>query len=247
MAHSFLEMRPPLALKNRYSLLMRRLNRQSNGQQQASGAKTPRHAAFSAPCSGTATPTSPNSAVDLTSFFGGGSGPQGQPSDYATMNAASSNFSPLTSPFGAAIIPPGDATANDGQRGVQGGGDTAPWTLTTTTLPTSWNDQDLLIGQSPSLPEGRMEADSMDNEMEKMTTMSDSGTGSQRLPHSRGGSSTTPSDGGNSSASEVQYTVTCQRGKIKTLMNHLVDAAMSESAKWTAEDDQVTISLRLKT
>ena len=29
-------------------------------------------------------------------------------------------------------------------------------------------------------------------------------------------------------------------------MNQLVDAAMSESAEWTAEDDPVTISPRLK-
>ena len=246
MADSFLEMRAPLALKNRYSLLMRRLNRQSNGQQEASGAKTPRHAAFSVPSSGTATPTSPNSAVDLTSFSSGGRGPRGRLPDYATMNAASSNFSPLTGPFGAGIIPPGDATATDGQREVHGGEGTAPWALTTTTVPISWDDQDLFIGQPPSFPGGRMEPDSVDDEMEKMTMMSDNGTGSQRLPHSGGGSSAKLSDGANSGASEVQYTVTCQRRKIKTLMNHLVDAAMSESAEWTAEDDQVTISLRLK-
>ena len=242
---SFLEMRPPLALKNRYSLLMRRLNRQSNGQQQASTARTPRHAAFSVPSSGIATPTSSNSAVDLTSFFGGGRDPQGQPPDYATMNVASSNLSPLTGPSGAGIIPPGDATATAGQRGVQGGGGTAPWTLATSTVPTLWDDQDLLIGQPPSFPGGRMEPDSVDNEMEKMTMMSDNGTGSQHFPHSGGGSSATLSNGGNSGVSEVQYTVTCQRAKTKTLMNHLVDAALSESAEWTAEDDQVTISLRL--
>ena len=93
---------------------------------------------------------------------------------------------------------------------------------------------------------GRMEPDSVDNEMEKTIVMSDNETGSQRFPHSGGGSSATPSDGGKNSAPEVQYTVTCQRDKIKTLMNHLVDAAISESAEWTAEDDQVTISLRLK-
>ena len=155
LTDSFLEMRAPLALKNRYSLLIRRLNRQSNGQQQASGAKTPRRAAFSAPSSGIATPISPNSAVDLTSFFGGGMSARGQPPDYATMNAASSNVSSLTGPFGAGIISPWDATTTDGQRGVQGGGGTAPWTLTTTTVPTSWDDQDLLIDQPPSFPGGQ--------------------------------------------------------------------------------------------
>ncbi len=246
LADSFLEMRAPLALKNRYSLLMRRLTRQSNGQQQASGAKTPRRAAFSAPSSGIATPTSPNSAVDLASFFGCGRGAQGQPPDYTAMNAASSNFSPLTGSFGAGMNPPRDATATDGQRGVQGGGGTAPWTLAASTVPTSWDDQDLLIGQPLSFLGAKMKPDSGDNETEQMTMISNNGTGSRRFPRCGGGSSASLSDGGNGCASEVQYTVTCQRGNIKTLMNHLVDAAMSESAEWTAEDNQVTISLRLK-
>ena len=247
MADSFLEMRAPLALKNRYSLLMRRLNRQSAGQQQAGGAKPPRHAASSGPPSGNATPSSPNSAVDLTSFFGGGRGPHGQHQDYATMNAASSNFPLSTGPFGAGMMPPGNATATGGRRG-QGGGGTAPWTTTATTAPTSWDDQDL-TWQPPSFLGGGMEPDSVDNEVEKMTMISDNGTGSQRLPHSGGGSSAALSDGGNSGitpAAEVEYSVTCQWGKVKTLMNHLVDAAISESAEWTAEDDPVTVSLRLK-
>ena len=94
-----------------------------------------------------------------------------------------------------------------------------------------------------------MEPDSVENEVEKMAMMSDNGTGSQRLPHSGGGSSAALSDGGNNGiapAAEVEYSVTCQRGKVKTLMNHVVDAAMSESAEWAVEDDPVTISLRLK-
>ena len=91
-----------------------------------------------------------------------------------------------------------------------------------------------------------MEPDGVDNETEKMAVMPDQGTGSQPFPNSGGGSSATLSDGGKSGTSEVEYTVTCQWGKIKTLMNHLVDAAMSESAEWTVEDSQVTVSLRLK-
>ena len=246
MADSFLEMRAPLALKNRYSLLMRRLNRQSNEQQQANGAETPRQAAFSSPSSGAATPTSLNSTVDLTNFFGSGRGPQGQSSDYAAMNIASSNFAPLTGQFGAGIVPPGDLTAADGQRGAQYGGGKAPWTLTTTAVPAPWDDLDLLIERPPlSFPGARMEADGVDNEMEKMAVIPDQGTGSQLFPNCGGGSSATLSDSGNNGTSEVEYTVTCQWGKIKTLMNHLVDAAMSESAEWTVEDSQVTVSLRL--
>lgn len=247
MADSFLEMRAPLALKNRYSLLMRRLNRQSNGQQQANGAETSRQAAFSIPSSGAATPTSLNNTVDLTNFFGSGRGPQGQSPDYTVINIASSNFAPSTDPYDTGIIPPGDITAADIQRGAQSGGGNAPWTPTTTAVPAPWDDLDLLIDRPPpSFPGGRMEPDGVDNELEKMAVTPDPGTGSQPFPNCGGGSSATLSDGGNNGPSEVEYTVTCQRGKIKTLMNHLVDAAMSESAEWTVEDSQVTVSLRLK-
>lgn len=223
---------------------MRRLNRQSIGQQQAGGAKPPRHAASSGPSSASATPSSGNSSIDPTSFFSSG---KGHHPDYATMNAARCNLPLSTGPFGAGMMPPGDATATGGRPG-RGGGGTAPWTTTATTAPTSWDDQDF-IWQPPSFLSGGMEPESVDNEVEKMTMMSDNGTGSQRLPHSGGGSSAALSDGGNSGiapAAEVEYSVTCQWGKVKTLMNHLVDAAMSESAEWTAEDDPVTISLKLK-
>lgn len=246
MADSFLEMRAPLALKNRHSLLMRRLNRLSNGPQKAGCGNSPRHAASSGPSSGAATPTSPNGAVDLTSFFEGGRGPHGQHLDYAATNAVSNNFPLTRGPFGAGMMPPGDGTAS-GQRG-RGGGVTAPWTTTAPAAPTSWDNQES-IWQPLSFLGGGAEPDGVDNEAEKMIMMSDNGTGSQRLPRSGGGSSAELSDGGNSGivpAPEVEYSVTCQRGRVKTLMNHLVDAAMSESAEWTAEDDPVTVSLRLK-
>ena len=247
MADNFLEMRAPLALKNRYSLLMRRLDRQSTGQQQQAGSATPpRHAASFAPSSGSTTP-SPNSAVDLTSFFDAGRGLQGQHPAYATMDAASGNFLLSTGPFGADVMPPGDGTVIVGRRGRDGEG-TAPWPVTGTT---SWDDPNPAIWHPPSFLGGGIEPDGLDNEVEKMTTVSDNGTGGgQRAPPLGGdGSSNALSNAGNggvAAAAEVEYTVTCRRGKVKTLMNHLMDAAMSESAEWTAEDDSVTISLRLK-
>lgn len=249
MADSFLEMRAPLALKNRYSLLMRRLDRQSTRQQQANGTTSPRHAAPSGSSSGSAPLSSPNSAVNLTNFFGGGRVPHSQHPDFATMNAASSNFPLATGAFSGGMMPLGDATATGDQR-ARSGGAPSPWTTTAaTTAPPSWDDQDL-IWQPHSFLAGAMEPDGVDNETENMTMLSDHGTGNQRLPRSGGGSSAALSDGGNSgiapAAAEAEYSITCQRGKVKTLMNHLVDAAMSESAEWTAEDDPVTISLRLK-
>ncbi|KAI0116094.1 hypothetical protein F4776DRAFT_666669 [Hypoxylon sp. NC0597] len=45
----------------------------------------------------------------------------------------------------------------------------------------------------------------------------------------------------------VQYSVSCQRGKVKTLMYHLVDAAMSETTVRSTEEDEVTLTLRLET
>ena len=86
-----------------------------------------------------------------------------------------------------------------------------------------------------------MEPDGGAAEMEgdEMAVIPDHGNGGQRVPHGGDGGMIAP-------AAEVEYSVTCQRGKVKTLMDHLVDAAMLESAEWAAEYDPVTISLRLK-
>ncbi|KAJ5147569.1 hypothetical protein N7526_000921 [Penicillium atrosanguineum] len=46
--------------------------------------------------------------------------------------------------------------------------------------------------------------------------------------------------------SKVKFSVTCQRGKLKSVVKHMVDAAMAESADLATEQDQVTLTLQLK-
>jgi hypothetical protein len=43
----------------------------------------------------------------------------------------------------------------------------------------------------------------------------------------------------------VEYSIKAQRKKLKRLMSHMMDAAMSESAGWMADDDEVTLEVRL--
>ncbi|MCJ1416066.1 hypothetical protein MMC32_002401 [Xylographa parallela] len=247
MADGFLELRAPLALKNRYSLLMRRLNRPETGQKQAAmngSAKPSRHAALSHHSSGSTSPL-PNSAVDLTSFFSDGMGPQSHQSEYAAMGAAGSDFLLSTGAFSASMMTPSDATTTGGQRGGGEGGGTALWKTTATSAA---DDQAFIWQQHPVLGSG-IEPGSVssstgtnegENRVEEMTTMSENGMSSRR---EFGPRSAALSD---APAAEVEYLVTCQWGKLKTLMNHLVDAAISESAGWAAEDDQVTVTLRLR-
>ncbi|KAL7626001.1 hypothetical protein AAE478_002770 [Parahypoxylon ruwenzoriense] len=259
LANSFLEARAPLALKNRYSLLMRRLKRQGTWQQQAGNAgstKPPRHTTHSRAASESTSP-SPTSAnaIDLTNFFASGGGSHGNHPDYAVMNAAARNFSISTGQFSTGMVSPSNSSAPNSRRGSA-----VPRTTTVTPPTTAWEDQDLVWQQYPYFG-GGMELDNVssgtgrngvNDEMDKTAIISDHSTSSRRSHHSGGGSrlhSAAPSDSGDSGvagAGEVEYSVTCQRGKLKTLVNHLVDAAMSESAGWTTEDDQVTITLRLK-
>lgn len=266
MTDSFLESRAPLALKNRYSLLMRRLDRQGTGHEHAAhagGAKPPRRTAHSSHPSSVSASPSPNSADDLTNFFGsgGGRGTYGHHPDYPTVDAAGGNFPIPTGPFGAGMMLSGDATATGDGPG-RGGGErgTAPWATAATTATTGWDGQNLIWQQHPFLgggmePDGvssRTGANEGENEVEPMTVMSDHGTSDRRWPPSGGGlgppgvAISNDGESGIALGTEVEYSVTCQRGKLKTLMSHLVDAAMSESVNKMAEDDPVTVTLRLK-
>ncbi|OQE45108.1 hypothetical protein PENCOP_c002G08447 [Penicillium coprophilum] len=55
------------------------------------------------------------------------------------------------------------------------------------------------------------------------------------------------SDGSSmTSVSKVKFSVTCQRGKLKSVVKHIVDAAMAESGELATEEDQVTLTLQLR-
>ncbi|KAL9031135.1 MAG: hypothetical protein Q9196_000811 [Gyalolechia fulgens] len=259
MAHSFLELRAPLALKNRHSLLMRRVNRQGDGQEQAKaiGTKPARQATAPSRTSDGNQSPSPHSALDLTSLFNGGMDPQPHHQDYSAMSAPGSNFPLPTGLFVPGMMGPSDTTATDGRRRAGGGKGN---TTLHPTMATGWDHQDLLWQQHPILGTG-LEPDNLssgtitnagESEMEDMTRMEDNDTGSRRLLQSGlgvGPRNVAPSEGETSGITpdgEVEYSATCQWGKLKTLMCHLVDAAMAESAEWTAADDQVTVTFLLK-
>lgn len=265
MADNCLELRAPLALKNRYLLLMRRLNRQGPGQELASqgpsapkvgGAKQARQATAPSRTSSANASPSPNSAIDLTNLFNGGGDPQTHPPDYTALSTTSSNFSLPAGLFGADVIASPDLTAINGGR--RGGG-RGSITLHPTTA-AGWDDQDFVWQQQPMLGNG-MEPDSLysstinstpENEMNDTTMTSDNRNSIRHLllsggrmglrsmaPPEYGNGGITP-DGG------VDYAISCQWGKLKTLMCHLVDAAMSECKDWTADDDQVSVKFQMK-
>ena len=255
MADNVFESRAPLALKNRYSLLMRRLDRQENRQQEVTNSgiiKPSRHSVYTHPLSTRRTPLSPNCAVDLTNFLNSGSDTHNRQSEYTNTSAS---FPLTTGLVNSVVTPTGDVATSSG--GLGGDISTAPWAPTTARLP--WDDQRTWL-QPPPLYNGigynrtssGTSTSGVDNEVETMIMTPENSTSSQCLPTSGDGPKLRSPESSDSSTigigaqAEVEYSVTCQWGKLKTLMNHLVEAAMSESAKWTAEDDLVTISLRLK-
>ena len=257
IADYFLEARAPLALKNRYSLLMRRLKRKGTGQQQLPtiDASVLEHARSSpTDISGASACQLPTGLLDLTGLFDTSSrGPHGNPLDYpAGINASASDFCPSTTPFRrttTTITPPPTAVTSPG---------------------TAWDDQGFwqnhhYLGEGMELDgtSSNRRINGEANEREKTAsvpeTHSNSGPEPPRDPSqnfnlgSRGSRERTLHNvgredhgTGGTAAAAVDYTVTCKRGKLRTLTNHLVEAAMEESVGWVAEEGLVTLTLQLR-
>lgn len=303
LSEKFFESRAPLALKNRYSLLIRRQNRQGDGQHQRRHqhqAQKPHHpqqqqqqgmnglasersgsGLFSCSSSGATSPSS-GSAADLMNYFGG------VPSDYTPMDSTSSSPS-IGMPFSPGIRAPSFM-------GLRRDGTNAPVTgwPTTTSGDDRWPPPQQQQAPNPPPPPQQQQQNFLFDGIELFPgTVSSgppsSGDGSAAYEDDNDGDDaiqTTPapdyfssksqqqqqqqqhwlnlksiSSGGSSGVSgstgggmlqhtragEVEYSVTCQRGRLKTVMRHLVDAAMVESrAAWTAEEDRITVTLRLR-
>ncbi|GAB7352407.1 hypothetical protein MBLNU459_g2834t1 [Dothideomycetes sp. NU459] len=243
MAERFLPARAPLALKNRHSLLKRRLERQKNGQQQQPGPS--RHASH-ARSSNESTSTSPSSGTNQMPFFGGDQALHNHLQDFSMSNTGGNLSLPAVQ-------------LNTNMESCSDSTIPRVSTIPIGTIP--WDEQDL-TWQHPHFSMDEMElsnipwntgANADGTRMEKLSTMSDKSAGSSRVDGvgNRGRSysvaATDAGDSGIATATEVEYSVTCQRGRLKGLVNHLLEAAVSESAAWTTEDDQVVMTLRLKT
>lgn len=256
MANSFLEARAPLALKNRYSLLMRRLKRQGIQQEQevvvADGTRSPPDISIPVVSSGSEPPFTTND-VDLINYCVCNKSSHSCQSGYTPLSPTAKNTILPANSFDADMIFTHD-THDDQQR--TGG-------IASRTVTTAWDDHDTVwrLQQNPCWG-FEMESDSVSSntkptivgeiDLDKMTMVSDNGTGSKGLPQSLGGRklhSPLVSNSENSgivAAAAVEYSVTCRRGRLKTLVNYLMDAAMSEIAGQVREDDQMTITLQLK-
>ncbi|KAH6652469.1 hypothetical protein BKA67DRAFT_574066 [Truncatella angustata] len=188
--------------------------------------------------------------MKLASFFVDDDASQG-PQHMAdpAMGAASNNICPPVPvndmSVGMASLNPTTAASNR-----RGSDDMMPQL-------TEWNEQDLIWHpQSSFLEDGtamhslppNSAANKKINEAEPAAILSENRPGSQD-PFQGAGESTeghhsvAPSKNVNS---DVEYAVTCQRGKLKTLLSHLMDAAMSEGAMLVAEEHPVTVTLKLK-
>ncbi|KAL8707714.1 MAG: hypothetical protein Q9220_007294 [cf. Caloplaca sp. 1 TL-2023] len=228
IADNILQLRAPLALKNRYSLLMRRLQRQ--GQ---TAINTQRHDTSSFASSGRGSPSSGNASTASNTL-------NGHQSNATTLNTLNDNLPPHCGPWPTLLtnlpnptIPPSSATSSS----------------------SAWDSPDILWHQ-PSLPSVNnnqyptplFDPSSSDIPNGIRTPAPSSISSPSNLIRSQSSTTATSMDGGsrNGGGGEVEYAVTCQWGKVKTLMNYLVDAAMSETAAWMEEGDRITVTLRLQ-
>ncbi|KAL2169358.1 hypothetical protein VTG60DRAFT_6132 [Thermothelomyces hinnuleus] len=281
IADNFLEGRAPLALKNRYSLLMRRMKRKRGGAKQLSGSSASASANASASTSGTTTAASsplPSSTFgapfDFTTAAAGLPTPPNFPLEDGESSATSlsgpqslngtegdrtrpptSHASPVddvANQFMVAITdagnsrtlvmsdacPPGNPPeAAD----LQGGGDQSAWQSFLSGANASSLSGHQTAGFHSSSSSSDLLLDSAFNSRSS-TAFSIGPPLGEGLPDQP--RATLADNGGNGNA--IDLTLTCQRGNLRTVAYHLVDAAMSEIKRRAVEEEQVTLTLRLR-
>ncbi|KAJ4385199.1 hypothetical protein N0V93_010260 [Gnomoniopsis smithogilvyi] len=300
MAQNFFQSRAPLSLKNRNSLLVRRLKRQAAGgertQQLVNIDAVKRHMQTTlepdrripdivSPSYGCGMNRSASgSPVDATNMenFAERNGTatysrQHRPASYDQSSAANNDLptiwasgSPTSTKTGTVEVVPAGETLADGP--VRVGTSNARMTCS---IPFSeWGDQDVDIWsqnfQSVStsgtadaaLITGEMNGNNSSFGWEEMPiTPERSGATfteqllnnrqlqGPRLPGSMGSAYGEQAIKGDhrhtDSPPAVEYSVTCRRGKVRAFLNHLMDVGMSEISERVAEDENVTIKLRI--
>ncbi|KAI1634715.1 hypothetical protein F4809DRAFT_501571 [Biscogniauxia mediterranea] len=252
MASSFLESRSPLSLKNRHSLLMRRIRRQGSSRKQqsspientspaipypyqlgeqfdiasgfsadeaGSGSSTPfRGARSDTEGESTASTIRVGSITDLTNLYG------------ITDGHVMGNHHLFSTPFGS--LAPEDTQQQYPSDAVHMG-----WEQQT-----SWEHEFNTSISFSSIAGPSSSSTEPDTTADVVSSRPINGRQHQhQRPHQIRNTSTNSSFG-----QPIAYSVSCQRGKLKTLAHHLVDAVVSEANDRLADDDQVTLTLRLE-
>ncbi|KAH8427411.1 SANT/Myb-like DNA-binding domain-containing protein [Aspergillus melleus] len=231
LANSFFEPRAPLALKNRYSLLMRRLKRQGmRDQMPITNTETVQMPLDSISSSETSRSVSmiPTTPVNLESLFSC----LGEPN--AAMDVTDGEFPTLLETPSDTSVPTVITTTTSHR--LQGTAESPLAGTTTESDPSgfTWRP-DAILGMSPRESTGILDPHWKGSEIDIMHT----------TPENR------PSDResrrkSSHEAGVIEYSVSCQRGKLKSLVGYLVEAAMSESADGAMEEDQITLTLNVK-
>ncbi|KAL2871190.1 SANT/Myb-like DNA-binding domain-containing protein [Aspergillus lucknowensis] len=214
MASSFFNARAPLALKNRHSLLMRRLKRgglEQCGNDGVSPCTTWPSASSTSSSNGSIIAPPPEDDLAILQTLGGDGVPSSSPPSWGTGTSRRSINSTWDAKSNLTWPPPPSTAPDHTEMEVED-----PMML----IPDlSWGE----IRQSPK-PKATLSASHSVTPNSEFQQPSDCGT----------------------AAKSVEYSVTCQRANLKSLVTHLVAAAMSETADCAAEEDQVTLTLSLK-
>jgi hypothetical protein len=254
MADFFLEARAPLALKNRYALLMRRLKRQGSGSTDAGIADIPAHAALVLPIPATCiSPTihdivnTANALIEneISTVSDLGTSPKisASSSTISFPNGISSSVEKVTAEF-SPIETLGPTQATCRSAAIAWDGENVDWQQV---ILDSMMDLDGVepVMSNPWEENSPSKMAVVSTESARPSYYSDSSESSSARRSQEDRSS--DSDGSSMiSGSRVKFSVTCQRGKLKSVVKHMVDAAMAESGDLATEEDQVTLTLQLK-
>ncbi|KAK7968054.1 uncharacterized protein PG986_002331 [Apiospora aurea] len=242
IANNFLEARPPLALKNRYSLLMRRFMRQERLCKQQPPQQPP-------------PPPPPPQQQHRRP-------PREQTDQEEKLQQQQQQQQQQRQPLQAVIVDggggvnmaPGTTEPEAAATGWRGSDDMISQLATWGERNVMWQPQpSLLVGDGDLDPVPSATAANDRVKVDEIAAASgllpDLVQGSSSSGCGGGGAGTPPGSGdgdGDRGGGGVEYAVTCRRDKLKTLVNHLLDVAMLESRGRAAEDDKVTVSLRFK-
>lgn len=265
MSNQFFQTRAPLALRNRHSLLVRRLKRQGLGQRLATtnniDLQIPQHVTSSV-LIGTTAAESPirTSIVSHTNLALPASVPEdNNHTTYLSLTTPRGDISsPIAALSNSSTAQANGTTKNDSTQGV---GSEIFNAAPAEDITVASNEQDRLWHQPFIWSDLEL-----DDTLSFEATYDPNETGnlpifvelidSCKNRDSNGSStgeksvcSTAPPEGESSDASvasHVKYSITCARENMRSVVKHLVDAAMEESADCATEKDQVTLTLQLQ-
>lgn len=239
MTESSFQARSPLSLKNRYCLLQRRQKRQSKRRQQTSSKSGDDSASMITPPSDLQSPSnadlnsmsyppfstaSPGSSLSFsTTQIGAQSNLMGSSNgdlDMAGMFPGN-GFANMQNSFGTAQFTPAIATVGSVGQGSIHSRDQGP-------AHTGWDRHDFC---------NSIDLDSLFNGTDLSLHLDNASNG--MLDRQR------PSDIGKPKDKGMEVSVTCSRSRLKAMVCHAFESAMTET-RGLSEEDQVTVTLRLK-